>query len=150
MKVPPPPYLIEYRVARIFMRDGNIGPNTLVGMLDRGEAFLFAGDRTDYEKCSHCNALLKSHKKSFLKADNGDLAWQGALSQKLIFKKKLVPQMHLIATDTIRLAGVAARKNLTCVVAPMGTHWNRCDAFVEGSVAWVSDSDFINEYAPGL
>lgn len=150
MSCPPPPYLIEFRVARALMQGGNIGPNALIGLLDRGEAFLFDGDRADYEKCSDCNGLLQSHKHTFLKAENIDLAWQGAVSEKLVSKGKLKPTMRILATDTLRLAGIAARKNLTCVVASMGSIWNRCEVFAEGSVVWVEQGAFLSEYASTL
>lgn len=132
------------------MKGGNVGPDALIGMLDRGEAFLFAGDRADYEKCPDCGGLLVSHKGAFLKAENGDLKWQGAVADKLVQKGKLKQAMRALATDTLRLAGVAARQNLTCVVASMGTIWNRCDAFTEGSVPWVDQGDFIAEYASSV
>ena len=143
MSVPPPPYLLEYRAARAMMAAGNIGPSTLMDLLNKGDAFFFDGDKADFSKCPLCNGLLSSHKQCFLKPHGDDLPLQGAVAAKLVQKGKLKPTRQALAKPTLKMIGIAAREGLTCVVQPDTVLWDNMAAYKAAQVSAVAISDFV-------
>jgi len=148
VSIHPPPYLIDYRVALALMSDGNIGPSTLVDMLDKGDAYFFDGQKADFEKCTLCAGFLSSHKKCFQKSAASDLPLQGAVAAKLIDKGKLLPERRVLAAPTLRMAGIAAREGLTCVVDVHNVVFDNLAAYKAAAVRTVSLEAFLADLKP--
>lgn len=148
MSIYPPPYLLDYRVARALMAEGNIGPVTLSTLLDEGDAFFFDGQRADFEKCPLCNVFVASHKECFVKPIAGDLQVQGAIASKLIQKGKLLPARQVMATPTLRMAGIAVREGLTCIVQPNQVLFDNIAAYRAAHVQTITLADFMASLKP--
>lgn len=130
------------------MAEGNIGPATLAALLDGGDAFFFDGQKVDFEKCPLCNAFVVSHKQCFVKSVAGDLQVQGAIASKLLQNGKLLPARRIMATPTLRMAGIAVREGLTCVVQPNQVLFDNMAAYKAAHVQTITLADFMASLKP--
>ncbi len=128
------------------MAAGNIGPAKLIDMLDKGDAFFFEGDLRDFERCTLCKGLVKSHPKSFLKCNVGDMVQRAALADKLIQSGQLTTAKTMIAEGSLKFVSVASREALCCVMQPNALFW---DNFAVCQAAKVNAID-IETFLAGL
>lgn len=143
MSIPPPPHIMEFRVAREVMLQGNLGPARLIDMVEKHEVFFCKAELKDFKACPHCKELAEDFPEAFQECTTADMGLRGAIIDKLHSAGKIATARISAADTTVRMVAIAAREGMNCVLQPNTVFWDNMAACAAGQVTPVTAQDFI-------
>lgn len=143
MTIPPPPHIVEFRVARLVMMQGNLGPARLLDMIEKKEVFFSKAEIKEFRACGVCKALADDYPNAFRDCVVADMGLRGAIMDKLHSAGKIAAARLSAADTTVRMVAIAAREGMNCVIQPNTVFWDNIAACQAGHVTPITAQDFI-------
>lgn len=143
MSIPSPPHIMEFRVARAVMLEGNLGPARLIDMLEKKEVFFCKAELREFKACPHCKAIADDFPDAFRDCTVADMGLRAAIMDKLHSAGKIATARLSAADTTVRMVAIAAREGMNCVLQPNTVFWDNMAACAAGQVTPITAQDFI-------